>query len=388
MYFTKKQRFEIIPKLTKKIIGMGETNGFFFLEEYKKEKDLLYEEDYNGELVHIRFSYDSILKFIKNLDEETVYDMYKDQFPEDAKKEFSENKIDLYTYKIINTEVPDFWEKDCLRVFVSHSVKNYQFAKKLKDELKNSSISCFIAHKDIKPTTQWQAEIEKALNSMELMVTIITEDFKKSWWTNQEVGFALGRKIPIVCIKLKQDQKLYLPGLIYGMQAIVWNEPDITPHSTSYIKLLKLIEKKFPKYPFHLKNFFKSRGISAYQAKETFMKIINLEFNDVEIETIVKEITDKNKKHPGNYGGTNQLTILLLDPISLEHLSQLPENQRNQYKYYADLLNDKILSQHTQKRFSITKPDGQTHCKIIDNQTIKISNQKVTNKQTFEEIPF
>ena len=42
MNLTKRQRFEIIPKLKGKIIEMGETDGFFFLEEYIRDKDSLY----------------------------------------------------------------------------------------------------------------------------------------------------------------------------------------------------------------------------------------------------------------------------------------------------------------------------------------------------------
>ena len=41
--------------------------------------------------------------------------------------------------KIMNTETPNFWDKDDLKVFISHSVKNYTFANKLKDLLKDTT---------------------------------------------------------------------------------------------------------------------------------------------------------------------------------------------------------------------------------------------------------
>ena len=59
-------------------------------------------------------------------------------------------------------EIPDFWDKDRLRIFISHSDKNYDIAKTLKDHLINSGMSSFVAHKDIKPKKQWPKEIRKA----------------------------------------------------------------------------------------------------------------------------------------------------------------------------------------------------------------------------------
>ena len=273
------------------------------------------------------------------------------------------DEIDVNTYlkdKIMNAKVPDFWDKDCLRVFISHSVKNYSFAKKLKEQLMDSGISCFVAHKDIEPTKKWQGEIIKALNSMELVLALITEDFNKSWWTNQEVGFAVGRDIPIISIK--SDQAPPPPGFIYETQAIALNETDIGPHSISYLNLLKLIKKKFPKHPAFKKNllnkFLEAKDGSFVWAKEKFMDIINLEFSDQEIEEIVKTIQGPAKTR------VNQLTILLSDPINPEYFDQLPPEK---YKYYAELLDDKVLSQHTQKRYSITKSKSQTNFEIIDS---------------------
>ncbi|MCZ0932520.1 MAG: toll/interleukin-1 receptor domain-containing protein [Oligoflexia bacterium] len=292
---------------------------------------------------------------------------------------------DYLKTKIKSVEMPDFWGKDCLKVFISHSVKNYNIAKKLKDELAQSSISCFLAHKDIKPTRKPIEEMRKALNSMKLMVTLITEHFNESYWTHQEVGVALGRNIPIIPIKLDQNDP---KGFISEIQAINLTETDIAPYSQNFLNLLNLIKEKFPKHSYHLKNFFKARSISCDYAKIAFMDIIKLNFNDQEIEKIVKEITDTSRKYHGNFGGTNQLPILLYDRISIKHLEQLPEEEKDKYQYYAELLNDKILSQHTQKRYSITEPNGRTHCEIIDNQAIPSKSHKETKEQEFEDIPF
>ena len=101
MSLTKKQRFEIIRNLTVKIQSMGEADGFFFLKEYTRDENLfyVYGEGYYADQppVHIDFSYNSILELIRKLNDETVYEMYKDQFPEEAKMiDFSEKEGPLY----------------------------------------------------------------------------------------------------------------------------------------------------------------------------------------------------------------------------------------------------------------------------------------------------
>ncbi len=387
MNLTKKQRFEFIPKITEKIIEMGKTNGFFFIEEYIKDKDsiedLLYTDDDFGNSYHIHFSYENILNLIKNLDNTIMYDMYQYLFPEEAKKEFLEYKADLNIYKenkIMNTKIPDFWDKNCLRVFISHSVKNYDIAKKLKDHLKRYNLSCFVAHKDIEPAKQWQQEIKKALNSMEIMFCLITENSCKSLWVNQEIGFALARNIPIIPIKLgNYDPK----GFISEIQAM---SLDVKKLESNTSDIIRLITKEFSQYSsvkkHFLNQFLKAKGSDFNWARQVLMNIIHFKFNDQEIEEIVTAIKD-----PEN---NNQLTVLLsfsskYDRISEEHLKQL---QNNKCRYYAELLNDKILSQHTQNRYSIQKINGESHFEIIDSQTLIAKKQKTNKKQKYDDLPF
>ena len=298
---------------------------------------------------------------------------------EDSESKDQIHVKDYLKAKIKSVEIPDFWKKDCLRVFISHSVKNYNIAKKLKDELAHSSISSFLAHTDIKPTRKPIEEMRKALNSMELMLALIAEDFNKSYWTHQEVGVALGRGIPIIPIKLDQNDP---KGFISEIQAIHLTETDIVHYHQNFSKLLKLIKEKFSNHSFIKKKFLSAKDGSFNWAKEQFMDIIYLKFNDTEIEEIVKTIEGPASTR------INQLTILLSDPISSEHLEQLPKDDKDKYEYYWELLQDKVLSQHTQNRYSITKPNGRTYYEIIDNQAIPPKTQKSTKKQKFEDIPF
>jgi len=90
-------------------------------------------------------------------------------------------------------EAPSFWQHGFFRLFVSHTSANKESAHRLKQSLAKYQVVAFVAHDDIEPTKQWEAEIERALRTMDAMSAIITQDFFQSRWCDQEVGFAIGR---------------------------------------------------------------------------------------------------------------------------------------------------------------------------------------------------
>ncbi|MFZ5912901.1 MAG: toll/interleukin-1 receptor domain-containing protein [Pseudomonadota bacterium] len=75
----------------------------------------------------------------------------------------------------------------------------------LKISLRLFGVSCFVAHEDIQPTKEWQVEIENALASMDGLVALMTDNFHVSDWTDQEVGFAFARGVPIIAVRLGKD---------------------------------------------------------------------------------------------------------------------------------------------------------------------------------------
>jgi hypothetical protein len=52
---------------------------------------------------------------------------------------------------------------------------------------------------------------------MEIMLAFVTDDFHDSTWTNQELGFALGRNVPVVSLKLQRRDP---SGFIGNLQAL------------------------------------------------------------------------------------------------------------------------------------------------------------------------
>jgi hypothetical protein len=115
------------------------------------------------------------------------------------------------------SSAPESWAgTKQFRLFISHIAKHKDRATRLKDCLVTYSISGFVAHEDINPTLEWQVEIERALYNMDAFLAIHTPGFKDSFWTQQEIGFALGRGVKIISFKMGEDPT----GFISKQQAL------------------------------------------------------------------------------------------------------------------------------------------------------------------------
>jgi hypothetical protein len=97
------------------------------------------------------------------------------------------------------------WGDSGFRLFLSHKAGAKKEAAELKARLSAFGISSFVAHEDIHPTKAWQDEIENALASMDGFVALMTDDFHNSDWTDQEVGYALARGVPMMAVRLGMD---------------------------------------------------------------------------------------------------------------------------------------------------------------------------------------
>jgi hypothetical protein len=114
------------------------------------------------------------------------------------------------------------WTESAFRLFLSHKSDVKKEAAKLKRRLAPFGVCAFVAHTDINPTEEWQDEIKNALASMDAFVALLTEDFHESEWTDQEVGYAFGRGVPLIAVKLGRDPY----GFIGRFQALACDWPD------------------------------------------------------------------------------------------------------------------------------------------------------------------
>lgn len=97
------------------------------------------------------------------------------------------------------TVPPKNWQGTSdFRLFISHISKDKQVATRLKEALAQYDINGFVAHEDIHPTLAWQDEIERALQTMDAFIAVHTVGFSASIWTQQEIGYAVGRGAKVI----------------------------------------------------------------------------------------------------------------------------------------------------------------------------------------------
>ena len=73
---------------------------------------------------------------------------------------------------------------------------------------------------------------------MEVMLAFLTDNFHESAWTNQEIGYALGKAIPIISVKFERKDPI---GFIGTKQAL---RGDINHAEQSAAAIYKLLVEK------------------------------------------------------------------------------------------------------------------------------------------------
>lgn len=130
------------------------------------------------------------------------------------------------------------WLPNTIRLFISHRDTWKREAHQLADELLAYGISSFVAHDTIEPDEDWQKEIETALQTMDVMLAFITDDFFESAWTNQEIGFALARGLAVISIKFEKTDPV---GFIRNRQAIKGSLKEMPENAA---KVFATVEKR------------------------------------------------------------------------------------------------------------------------------------------------
>lgn len=114
-------------------------------------------------------------------------------------------EIDVTVTKFPTSPPKNWVDGRKFRLFISHLAQEKLKATRLRDCLVPYHISAFVAHQDIYPTTLWQMEIERALATMDAFIAIHTQGFSQSMWAQQEVGFAVARRVKIISLKMGED---------------------------------------------------------------------------------------------------------------------------------------------------------------------------------------
>jgi len=89
-----------------------------------------------------------------------------------------------------------------LRVFVSYSSEDQLLAKGVKIGLRSFGLDVFLAHDDIPGGAEWEDSIIKNIKQTDVFIQLLTNNFRKSEWTDQETGIAVSNQKMIIPLKI------------------------------------------------------------------------------------------------------------------------------------------------------------------------------------------
>lgn len=135
------------------------------------------------------------------------------------------------------------WQPGRPKLFVSHISKYRREVGDVARELNAFGFSAFVAHDAIEPSRAWQATIEIALATMDVLIAYVTPDFHMSLWTDQEVGWALGRAIPVVPLHVGANPYGFF-GSYQALRVNADDSPTITAEAVTRAVALAVLRRQ------------------------------------------------------------------------------------------------------------------------------------------------
>ena len=201
----------------------------------------------------------------------------------------------------------DPWRVGMFKLFVSHSSLNRRLAHNLRKELRAYGVDAFVAHDVIEPTADWQNVIEYALRTADAMVALLSKEFRKSRWCDQEVGAVLVQNKLIVSVDLGQEPYGFL-GRYQALKAVNL-EPDEV--SMRLFRLLLKNEKSQPAVAAALVSLFEGSD-SFQEAKDNSRLLEMLPRLDKNLRQRVRTALKGNSQVSAAFGVPDRVTRLLV----------------------------------------------------------------------------
>lgn len=101
--------------------------------------------------------------------------------------------------RVKKRHVQHYWLEP-IRIFVSYSSSDRWLAAKLSNEMRGLLVDVFLAHDDIEGGTPWRERLRAELEGCDMLIALITPNFHKSEYTEQEVGAAWILKKPVLSV--------------------------------------------------------------------------------------------------------------------------------------------------------------------------------------------
>ncbi len=201
---------------------------------------------------------------------------------------------------------PSFWRHDYLRLFITHLATHKVYAGTLQKRSFQHGICGFVAHKDIEPTKEWQDEILLALRTADALVALLHPGFHNSKWTDQEIGVAMGRSIPVVSVSLGETPYGFI-GRQQAANGINKDEDTIARELANIFCRHKQTRKRMAIAT--VRRFEESDSFA--EAKANMASVEKLKYWDSRLQSRVRKAVKKNGQIEGSWGVPQQVETLL-----------------------------------------------------------------------------
>jgi hypothetical protein len=179
----------------------------------------------------------------------------------------------------INELLPN---SEVLNFFISYSHSDRIVAAQIKESLVDFGFTVFLAHEDIIPSTEWQERILLELKICDVFLPLLTENFKNSVWTGQEIGIAYAGQKLIIPLRIE-----IVPfGFISKFQAL--NFKDIKLVRGEIIDIIAQRQDKIKLIDSLIKGFSKSNNFANANERVYYIKKFQDELNVKQIVEIIK----------------------------------------------------------------------------------------------------
>lgn len=156
----------------------------------------------------------------------------RDYFVHQVRDGGNENLTELHRYLLGDDAAPSMqheldhpWGTQPVRVFMSHKYDDRVFIAAVKTLLHEYyGIDAFVAHDNIDPSKKWRDVIRAGLATADMLVAVLHPNFHDSQWCDQEVGWALGRDIPVAAVRRQGEPR--------GKDGFLEEHQDITLGTT------------------------------------------------------------------------------------------------------------------------------------------------------------
>lgn len=188
----------------------------------------------------------------------------------------------------------DVTQIDQIKIFLSYSSLNKIGVGQIKSWLSEFGFKVFLAHEDIAPSLEWQKEIIKQLKDCNIFIPIITPQFNKSDWTDQESGMAFITKKLIVPISIGGLNPHGFPAIY---QALPMNPKEIEKGCIEIVKTIKS-DSRYTSLVLDLllQSLGKSRSFASSEWKTSLISEFET-FSKKQFDVILKSAIENNQIH-------------------------------------------------------------------------------------------